>query len=416
MGVNDTKGNQKTDTKKDILEKKIRAAKKLDDARMRLLFKFPFYGHLLLHLKFSLANCGTAATDMRRIIFDPEFVVRLSEQELDFLLKHEIMHCVLQHCIRGKGKNQYVFNIACDIVVNSNIMQTMGVSSFSVDGKNAMHLTPNHKEGYLYSAEDVYQMLLEKYDVNKREVDEVLRQLQNDYGNDGIDDHAIWSIVPQDNSLSDEWKKNLKDTVSTVGSNGECPPGARKLLEDYIHESKLNWRAILHEFIKEINDRYDFSFCPPDRRFAGCDFILPSFTENLGEQVDNLWFVVDSSGSISMKKLTMALEEIKAAIEQFHYLSGKLSFFDTSVTEPAEFDSVEQLKEITPVGGGGTSFYSIFKAMKEYFGDELPTAVIVLTDGYAVYPDEEVALGIPVLWIIAGDNKEDAKWGVTIHI
>lgn len=69
-----------------------------------------------------------------------------------------------------------------------------------------------------------------------------------------------------------------------------------------------------------------------------------------------------------------------------------------------------------PVGGGGTSFGCIFKYMKEYFEDELPTAVIVLTDGYARYPAESKALDVPVLWIISGGNEEDAPWGVTIHI
>ena len=143
---------------------------------------------------------------------------------------------------------------------------------------------------------------------------------------------------------------------------------------------------------------------------------MPSFVEVGGEKVDNLWFVIDTSGSISIEALSNAFGEVKAAIEQFDYLTGKLSFFDTRVSEPKDFDSIEDLKNIEPVGGGGTSFHCIFEYMKEKFTDEYPTAVIVLTDGYASYPDEAIALRVPVLWIIAGENREDAPWGVTIHI
>ena len=390
-------------------------SRRLRDARMRMVYKNPFFGNLILHLNFTLGKCGTAATDMRRIIFDPEFVMKISDNELDFVLKHEITHCVLQHCIRGKEKHQHFFNIACDIVVNSNIMHSMGISSFSVAGEEAMHLTPAKNEGYLYSAEEVYEMLMLKYKTLIRDVDDVLEEIRNDYGV-GFDSHEIWSIVPLGDSLSDEWKMHLKDAAKATGEKGNCPPSARKLLDELICESKLNWRAVLHDFIKEINDRYDFSFIPPDRRFSAGDYILPSFTEESGERVDNLWFLIDTSGSISVEELTNAFGEIKSAIEQFDYLTGKLSFFDTRVSEPEDFSCIEDLKSIKPVGGGGTSFHCIFEYMREKFDAEYPTAVIVLTDGYAHYPKEEIALGVPVLWIIAGGNKEDAPWGVTIHI
>lgn len=112
----------------------------------------------------------------------------------------------------------------------------------------------------------------------------------------------------------------------------------------------------------------------------------------------------------------MAFNEVKAAIEQFDYLSAKLSFFDTSVSAPINFDSVEQLMDIEPVGGGGTSFHCIFNYMSENMMESLPTAVIILTDGYARYPQEQVALDVPVLWIIDGENELDAPWGTTIHI
>ena len=88
---------------------------------------------------------------------------------------------------------------------------------------------------------------------------------------------------------------------------------------------------------------------------------------------------------------------------------------DTEVSEPELFESVDELNRITPIGGGGTSFKAIFGFMKEHYEDELPTAVIILTDGYAEFPEDDAACGLPVMWIII-DSEVEAPWGECIHL
>ena len=70
---------------------------KLVSVRTRLLSTHPFFGRLLLHLQLGYAECGTAFTDMKRIVFDTAFAKRLGEGELRFVFLHELMHCVLHH-------------------------------------------------------------------------------------------------------------------------------------------------------------------------------------------------------------------------------------------------------------------------------------------------------------------------------
>lgn len=391
-----------------------RIGKRILDSRMRLLKNYPFYGNLLLHLGFSLAKCGTAATNMVKVYFDPEFVEELSDNELDFVLMHEVLHCALQHCLRGREKNTFFFNLACDIVVNSNIMQSIGAQSFIIAGEEVVHKAPDGMEGWHYTAEDVYDMLMGKYQALVSEVEYVLDKVRVDYGV-GFDEHELWKTIPLDTTLSEEWKKHLIDAVQNI-TNSHVPPQARDLIEDFNRKSKLDWREVLHDFIKVINDNYDYFFVPPDKRFSYSDFFLPSFSESDAyNMVEDLWFVADTSGSVSSEMLTAAIYEIKSAIGQFEHLSAKLSYFDTSITEPVLFDSVKTLEEIPPMGGGGTDFFCIFNYMKEYMSDDLPVAVIILTDGYAIYPDEEAAMGVPVLWIIS-NNNEKAPWGTSILI
>ena len=47
--------------------------------------------------------------------------------------------------------------------------------------------------------------------------------------------------------------------------------------------------------------------------------------------------------------------------------------------------------------------------------DNLPASIIVLTDGYAEFPDESCAMDIPVLWLL---NNEDITlpWGKVARI
>ena len=83
---------------KELTRKKV--LQKISDARTELVMLYPFYGSILMNLRVALADCGTAATDMRRIIFDPQFVLKLSMEELQFVMMHEVMHNVLKHCVR----------------------------------------------------------------------------------------------------------------------------------------------------------------------------------------------------------------------------------------------------------------------------------------------------------------------------
>ncbi|MCR4661073.1 MAG: VWA-like domain-containing protein, partial [Clostridia bacterium] len=132
--------------------------------------------------------------------------------------------------------------------------------------------------------------------------------------------------------------------------------------------------------------------------------------------VKNIWFVIDTSGSMSDKDITDAFSEIVNAIEQFNgKLEGTLSFMEAGITDPVPFASVEDVMNIKPIGNGGTSFISIFNYLKNNLINNPPSQIIIITDGYDVFPEEKVALGIPVLWLI--NNKYvNPPWGRVARI
>ena len=114
--------------------------------------------------------------------------------------------------------------------------------------------------------------------------------------------------------------------------------------------------------------------------------------------------------------MTSAYSEVKGAIDQFDgKLKGWLGFFDAGIIEPKPFESEEEFRAIKPVGGGGTDFQIIFEYVAKHMTDKLPASIIILTDGYAPFPQPQLAMGIPVLWLI---NNEDVTppWGKIARI
>lgn len=416
-----------------LSEEKVRQyLRRLLLSRMRILNNHGFYGLLLMHMVFSIQEgLETAATDGTRIYFGPEFLESLSDSELDFVMMHEILHVVLRHCTREGDRQHQRFNIACDIVVNSNILleNKMDRSSITLaDYGESMHLTPDGKEGHLYTAEQVYEMLPPLPEPpegggNGGRADGRAKhqQASGKLPSGAIwDDHTPWSTVEEDDVMREVWVKRVTDACEAisirekVNGRGLLPAFAKRMLED-MRKPQTDWRTVLNEFVQmEVND---YSFSPPDRRYYDTPFFLPDFNElgESGQPVDIL-FMVDTSGSMTDQEITAVYSEIKGAIDQFDgNLKGWLGFFDAAVIEPQPFESVEDVMKIRPVGGGGTDFQIIFEYVAQYMDDTPPACIIILTDGYAPFPKEHLARGIPVLWVIDNDTVEP-PWGKVARI
>ena len=373
-------------------------------SRFRILNRHGFYGLLLMHMRFGLDEaCDTAYTDGYRINFSPVFLESLSNDEVDFVLMHEILHVVLKHCFRGRKVDPYLFNVACDIVVNSNILysKNMNLKYITLEKYGeSMHLAPNGKEGYLYTAEEVYNMLIK---------DSLAKNGGKSVKGESFDDHSHWEEADDDFTI-DEWEKRVIDAAESSAkrdtSVGNIPLGVQRYISS-LKNASIDWRMLLNDFISlEVGD---YSFTPPDRRIDG-PFFMPDFNEMVEKEDDpkEILFMIDTSGSVNSNQITQAYSEIKGALEQFTSLTGYLGFFDYVVYEPQEFSSIEDILEIIPKGGGGTNFFAVFEYVNNL--ENKPKAIIILTDGYATFPKESVRNGIPVIWVMNND-KVTPPWG-----
>lgn len=429
-----------------LSESKIKGCiKRLLLSRMRILYNHGFYGLLLMHMIYAVSEeIETACTDGVRITFGIDFLDSLSDSELDFVMMHEILHVVLQHCFRGDVEDPEAYNIVADIVVNSNIMLENGMKASSITLSKygtSMHVAPDGKEGHEYTAEQVYVMLpknLNKKGNNKSHGSADGRAKKGNNKSPGSavgrakkeiskeqhqpvrvwDDHSRWGKYEEDDTLRDVWVKRFEDAAEAIkirdpsNARGLLPAFAERILKE-LKKTQTDWRTILNDFIQE--EVVDYSFAPPDRRFDDSPFFLPDFNGK-EDRVEDILFMIDTSGSMSDDMIAAAYSEVKGAIDQFNgKLKGWLGFFDAAIIKPQPFSDENEFKIIKPAGGGGTDFQIIFEYVFHHMSDKLPASIIILSDGYAPFPLEKLAGGIPVLWLL--NNEEvNPPWGKVARI
>lgn len=414
-----------------LSESKIKGCiKRLLLSRMRILYNHGFYGLLLMHMIYAVSEeIETACTDGVRITFGIDFLDSLSDSELDFVMMHEILHVVLQHCFRGDVEDPEAYNIAADIVVNSNIMLENGLKASSITLSKygiAMHVAPDGKEGHEYTAEQVYAMLPKNLNKkgNNKSLGSAVGRAKKEISKEQHqpvqvwDDHSQWGKYEEDDTLRDVWLKRFEDAAEAIeirdpsNARGLLPAFAERILKE-LKKSQTDWRTILNDFVQE--EVVDYSFSPPDRRFDDSPFFLPDFNGK-EDMVEDILFMIDTSGSMSDDMIAAAYSEVKGAIDQFNgKLKGWLGFFDAAIIKPQPFSDENEFKIIKPAGGGGTDFQIIFEYVFHHMSDKLPASIIILSDGDAPFPQEKLAGGIPVLWLL--NNEEvNPPWGKVARI
>ena len=199
------------------------------------------------------------------------------------------------------------------------------------------------------------------------------------------------------------------------GGTAGLPPAIRKIKEEMDWEAKMKWRDLLWEFLDMNLSLTDYSFAPPDRRFNDGPYLLPGENVFPEEEIQNIWFCIDTSGSITDDLLGMFMSEVRGMLDQIKHCSASISFFDTTVTDPVPFTNPEELAAIIPWGGGGTRFDIIFNYMEVKMHDNLPKAIVILTDGIAADVPESMAMGVPVMWVLT-ERTMEKSWGQNIFI
>lgn len=325
-----------------------------------------------------------------RIIFNPDFVEKLSEGELIAVLMHELWHYLNQTFSRQGLRDEEKWNFAVDGVINYHIEQDLS-NNKRVAAKIALpdkciKLPPGdfQDKSTIYS-ENVYDML-QNNDGNSSELSKEYQKFVN--GEIGlVDDH---SLMDEFDKVPEEILKNAIGTMINQAGNmaGSTPGGVERILAE-LYKSVVPWTKLLRDFEgQNMKIGYKGSWKRPNRRVPG--LVQGRSTLRGGR----LAVLIDVSGSTSNDMPRFFGEAVELAKRHETWVVQ----CDAQVQGKPE----KLRPHAMPVarGGGGTILNPGLEACMKL----KPDMVIVFTDGYVF--DTLIDLPVPTLYVISTGGAE----------
>ena len=403
---------------------------KITKARVQMISKQPFFGVLCMSLRFKPdPNQDTAAvTPYGVVYYNPDYIKKLTTEQVKGLICHEVMHVALRHLEREEGRDHFKANIAQDLAINPLILQTFQLPP------GALYM--REYEGM--SWEEIYDKLpdpkrfecngdcdncpfkqknpngyggvpsvvvvcrkrgsLDKH-ITRKDIEEARRKVEDgvisksDLDKLGIPKGAL------DDKETVNWRKVLKDAWHHAKSMGKAPLGIERLIEDLV-EPQINWLEYLPQLIVR-HMPYDYTYSRPSKKSIAAGYYLPSVLKSGIKGV----VVIDTSGSMSMGDLRDGLSEIIGIFREVPNAELTIYSCDTMLYEAQTITSEYDLNTLQLKGGGGTDFRPIFQKIQED-GDDVDL-LIYITDGYGEYPTPDmINPNMTVIWVITRDGDE----------
>ena len=332
---------------------------------------------------------------------------KLTIDEQIFIFTHEICHIAFNHINRSSGKNEDIWNIATDGVINAFLKK---------DGLHLVKGVVDISEAINYSAEELYNKLLNNKNKvnnninnhniwNNKELKKELRRRNNTSNNERRNDRIkrqqekisqkkIKEIFEENKNKQKELLQDLRDELNNYSPN-DTNSNVRKINNIGDKSNLIDWRYLLRE---SINYDLDYSY----KNATIEDGVLTSHLEEFPKCETEI--VLDTSGSVNEELLKCFLKECKNILQTSLV---KVGCFDTKFygfNIIRNFNDIDNMKFI---GGGGTNFDVAINAFSKRVINR-----IIFTDGYADAPKNKLR----VIWIIFGDREIDLGNSKVIHI
>ena len=358
----------------------------VEKSRAKLGLNHPFFASLLMSTPAQARDdIPTAATDGKKIFYNPAFMESLDADVALFVWAHEVMHMALMHVTRRGGRDHLVWNIAGDYAINL-MLHNAGLKIWEeccFDTKYAD-----------MTAEQIYRLLEKEYPPNG----EGVRGLPKDGLGSDIQESPSSEV---EKSEAEQVVRGKVANAMTIAKLAGKLPGAIERLITGMLAPQVPWEEYLREFMtRTVQD--DESWSKRNRRFTGV--YLPSrHSLRMGEIV----VIGDTSGSIGEKELNQVASEVSSIADMMQPERIRMIWADTEVAKEQVFECGDELK-FDPGGGGGTDMRVPLAYVEKYE----PIVTILITDGYTPWPTEEP----PYPLIVCCTTNTDVPVGSVVRL
>jgi predicted metal-dependent peptidase len=344
-----------------------------------------------------------------RMIANRQFVAKLKDNELIFVLAHELLHLALRTHDRAKGSGRLEFNYAHDYIINDILRAELGFTHVPAGGLDMPGAKEKSAERIVLEMRkdgDKMQSKTRVWDGQSVSARGALNQpgqgqgqQSGDEAGDIMDEATERRLFPEctggQAAKIDQVEREAAKSLAlgrAMGAmkgrgveGGDVTQTVMALRGMY----KTPWEVALQKWIESVAPG-ERTYLRPSRRETGRgDIVLP------GRKRESwmLNVVLDTSGSMS-EEISPALGAIADFCEQVSVDEIRLMQCDAAVTND-ETLSPQALADYQVSGFGGSDLSPALRALAE---DERVTAALVITDGDISYPPEEMPYA--VLWVV----------------
>lgn len=393
-------------------------AKQWENTRVSLLYSCPAFAHIFYtmldtvgsdHIAMFTKDVPIAATDGHSLLLNPDTFFQFTLDERVFIVAHEILHCVWNHCAQGYqfgrrgeigfadgSKLPYIHelaNIAQDLVINDALVEA-GVGKFN---KAWLHDTNigTGNDAWI----DVYKKVFAQAKVKKISVSADARF--DDHLQPGTSQGKDPYSASQERN-EQEWQTQVAAGMASAKAQGKLPASLDRLFGEFL-EPKVNWTDKIQGIFARKVGGGSYDFRRPDRRLITRDIYAPGRT---GFGAGTVVVAVDTSGSIGQRELDMFFAEMSGILDDVRPQRILNIWCDADVNRVDEIEDSADLLGVRmkgAVGGGGTDFRPVFDWVEK--NGITPDALVYLTDGMGSFPN-----AAPEYSVIWGNIHEGSKY------
>lgn len=375
----------------------------------------------------------TIATDGATLFFSSEQLIRVfrsNDRYLNRLYLHTVFHCLFFHLWIGGGREQRLWNLACDIAVEY-VIDRMNKSSTRrmlgwIRQKTYQELEETEKG---ISAAVIYRLL-----VGREE--EELQKLQQEFY---ADDHRHWKTQEQQQamptSIQKRWNKIARQTQMEQKRRGDDPQDGEAAMTAQIKaaQSRRSYRDFLQKFAvlrEEIHcdpDEFDLNYYSYGLRIYGNLPLMEPLESREIKKIQDFVVVVDTSYSTSGDLIQGFLKETLDILSRqnsfFHHARIRILQCDEKVQKDDLVCDEKQLnalfEDFQVIGGGGTDFRPAFAYVNELIRQgafENLCGLLYFTDGKGIYPGKKPEYKTAFLFLEDYEEEKVPPWAMRLRL
>ena len=381
----------------------------LQAARNELYLHLPYLDAALCALRFEPGADRTMfiAADGESLYYSGAYLsdrFLRSPAAVNRIYLHTILHCILRHIAKKRGRDSAVWDLSCDIAAES-ILDELAYPCVAIPAARPLRqkiygeLRETMK---VLTAEGIYRELL-RQKLPKYE----LAQLQREFF---ADDHGLWDPEGQDDEKQQRQDQRWQELAGRAQTAMDTVLGGQAQGGEAIYEQvkvasreSVDYRAFLRRFAayREVmeadGDAFDYTFYTYGLQLYGnMPLIEPPETRE-EKRVEDFVIAIDTSMSTSGEMVRAFLEETYSILRSASTFTRRVNIrvlqCDNQLRRDDAIASLDELRSYMESfqlsGGSATDFRPVFEHVDRLREAGVFTqlrGMLYFTDGMGIFP------------------------------